>query len=60
MANQEQIIVEDSITIDGDITVEGFTESLEIDQQIADNTQLLNSMLKQLKEINKTLKKIYQ
>jgi flagellar hook-associated protein FlgK len=60
MANQEQIIVEDSITIDGDITVEGLTESLEIDQQIADNTQLLNSMLKQLKEINKTLKKIYR
>jgi len=61
MANQEQIITEDSsITIDGDITVEGLTESLEIDQQIADNTQLLNSMLKQLKEINKTLKKIYQ
>jgi hypothetical protein len=61
MANQEQIIIEDSsITIDGDITVEGFTDSLEIDQQIADNTQLLNSMLKQLKEINKTLKKIYR
>ena len=61
MANQEQIIIEDSsITIDGDITVEGLTESLEIDQQIADNTQLLNGMLKQLKEINKTLKKIYR
>jgi hypothetical protein len=60
MANQEQIIIEDSISIDGDITVEGLTESLEIDQQIADNTQLLNGMLKQLKEINKTLKKIYR
>jgi hypothetical protein len=60
MPNNEQIIIEDSVTISGDITVDGLEEGNELTQQVVNNTQLLNSMLKQLKEINKTLKKIYQ
>lgn len=60
MANKEQIIEGESVNVDGDVTVNGFSESLDLEQQVVNNTQLLNSMLKQLKEINKTLKKIYQ
>lgn len=60
MANKQQEISEDSVVIDGDINVSGLVKGNELTGQVINNTQLLNSILKQLKEINKTLKKIYQ
>jgi hypothetical protein len=59
MANNEQEIIEESISIDGEVTVEGLEESLTLQQQTELNTQVLHNVLEELIQINKTLKKIY-
>lgn len=47
-------------TIIGDVQVVADPNMLDNTEEIKGNTQLLNSILKQLKQINKTLIKIYQ
>ena len=58
MANNQQII-EDGVVIDGEVTVENLDEVIDLEQQTALNTQILNNVLEELIQINKTLKKIY-
>jgi hypothetical protein len=60
MANKEQEIVTPDISIDGDVSIEVDATTENREQQNTLNLQLLQSINKQLKEINKTLKKIYQ
>lgn len=60
MANKEQEIVRPDITIDGDVSIDVGIETEQREEQNTLNLQLLKSIDKQLKEINKTLKKIYQ
>ena len=58
MANNEQIIIEEGVSIDGEVTVEDLDEVIDLEQQVVNNTQLLNKILKVLQSIDKSLIKI--
>ena len=61
MANKEQQIVSsEAVSIDGDITVAGGEENLDLTRQIVYNTRVLEQVLKTLKNIDKSLIKIRQ
>jgi hypothetical protein len=59
MPNNEQIIIEDSVTISGDITVEGSSEALALDTQISlDIKNLLTTLIEQQMITNELLKEL--
>jgi len=59
MANNQQIIIEEGVSIDGEVTVDGVDELITLEQQTVLNTQILNNILEEIVKTNKLLTKIY-